>query len=156
MTAQTILPASDPQIRAALRGVSPEDRKQRQIDLANSLLEFVREQPEDLIDHDSVDPVGEVLPAIYRVRRRRLPPSTPLSAKGLIMNAQGEPRLWFELERELAARNAPIRILTTTYIGAKDSVALQRCEEETVRRAELRLRKQAAELGFQVIPTANG
>jgi hypothetical protein len=30
-----------------------------------------------------------------------------------------------------------------------------KCEEETLRRAELRLRKQAAQLGFQVMPVAN-
>jgi transposase len=31
-----------------------------------------------------------------------------------------------------------------------------RCEEDTLRRAELRLRKQAARLGFQIVPAANG
>ena len=30
-----------------------------------------------------------------------------------------------------------------------------KCEEEALRRAELRLRKQAAQLGFQVMPAAN-
>ena len=31
-----------------------------------------------------------------------------------------------------------------------------KCEEESTRRAEARLRKQAAQLGFQVLPAANG
>jgi len=31
-----------------------------------------------------------------------------------------------------------------------------KCEEESTRRAEARLRKQAAQLGFQVLPVANG
>jgi hypothetical protein len=31
----------------------------------------------------------------------------------------------------------------------------QHCEEESMRRAEIRLRKQAAHLGFQLIPAAN-
>lgn len=31
-----------------------------------------------------------------------------------------------------------------------------KCEEETLKRAEARLRKQAAQLGFQVLPAANG
>jgi hypothetical protein len=31
----------------------------------------------------------------------------------------------------------------------------QRCEEATLKRAEARLRKQAAQLGFQVLPAAN-
>ena len=30
------------------------------------------------------------------------------------------------------------------------------CEEETLKRAELRLRKQAAQLGFQIVPSVNG
>jgi superfamily II DNA or RNA helicase/HKD family nuclease len=140
------------QIKAALRGISPQDRKLRQIELTNSLLDFVRGQQEDWADHDPVDPGGEVLRAIYRGATAPVPPSTPLSATSLIMNAQGEPRLGFELEREmatsdsvlmlvsfiqwrgwqrlrtafqeLAARGAPIRILTTTYIGATDFPAL--------------------------------
>jgi transposase len=32
----------------------------------------------------------------------------------------------------------------------------QRCEEETLQRAEMRLRKQATQLGFQIIPAMNG
>jgi transposase len=39
---------------------------------------------------------------------------------------------------------------------AYDESAFHRCEEDTLRRAELRLRKHAAQLGFQVIPAANG
>jgi hypothetical protein len=39
---------------------------------------------------------------------------------------------------------------------AYDEKAFRSCEEETLRRAELRLRKHAAKLGFQVIPAANG
>jgi transposase len=31
-----------------------------------------------------------------------------------------------------------------------------KCEADTVRRAEYRLRRQAAQLGFQVIPAENG
>ena len=30
-----------------------------------------------------------------------------------------------------------------------------KCEEETLKRAELRLRKQAAQLGFQIVPSVN-
>ena len=39
---------------------------------------------------------------------------------------------------------------------AYDESVFHRCEEDTLRRAELRLRKHAAKLGFQVIPAANG
>ena len=38
---------------------------------------------------------------------------------------------------------------------AFDEGVFHKCEEESLRRAELRLRKQAAQLGFQVTPAAN-
>jgi hypothetical protein len=41
--------------------------------------------------------------------------------------------------------------LLSTKESYNESV-FHRCEEETLRRAEFRLRKQAAQLGFQVIP----
>jgi superfamily II DNA or RNA helicase/HKD family nuclease len=140
------------QIKSALRNVSAEDRKRRQIELANSLLDFLS-SGEDLIEPDPVDPPGEVLRAIYRGAAAPEPPSTPLSTSSLLMNALDEPRLGFELEREmatadrvfmvvsfiqwrgwqrlksafheLAAHQVPIRILTTTYIGATDFRAIE-------------------------------
>ncbi|MGO9563062.1 MAG: DUF3427 domain-containing protein [Candidatus Korobacteraceae bacterium] len=140
------------QIKSALRGVSAEDRKQRQIELANSLLDFVRAR-EDLTAPDPVDPPGEVLRAIYRGPTVPESPSTPLSVSSLLMNALDEPRLGFELEREmatadrvfmvvsfvqwrgwqrlksafheLAVRQVPILLLTTTYIGATDFRAIE-------------------------------
>jgi transposase len=39
---------------------------------------------------------------------------------------------------------------------AYDESVFHRCEEESLRRAELRLRRHAAQLGFKVIPAANG
>jgi len=38
---------------------------------------------------------------------------------------------------------------------AYNEAVFHRSEEETIRRAEYRLRRQAAQLGFQVIPTEN-
>jgi hypothetical protein len=38
---------------------------------------------------------------------------------------------------------------------AYNESVFRKCEEETLRRAELRLRKQAAMLGFQIVPAAN-
>jgi superfamily II DNA or RNA helicase len=141
------------QIKSALRGVSADDRKRRQIELANSLLDFVNSQGDDLIDPDPVDPPGEILRAIYRGATAPEPPSTPLSVTSLLMNALDEPRLGFELEREMATadrvfmvvsfiqwrgwqrlksafhqlvgREVPLRLLTTTYIGATDFRAIQ-------------------------------
>lgn len=139
------------QIKSALRGIPAEDRKRRQIELTNTLLDFVHSR-EDQIEPDLVDPPGEVLRAIFRGAAAPQPPSTPLSATSLLMNALDEPRLGFELEREmetadrvfmvvsfiqwrgwqrlknafheLARREVPIRLLTTTYIGATDFRAI--------------------------------
>lgn len=141
------------QIQLALRGVRSEDRKRRQLELANSLLDFVSSQDTERSEADVVDPPAAILRAIYRGNEPPEPPSTPLSASTLLMNAVDEPRLGFELTREmatadrvfmivsfvqwrgwqrlkkafndLAARNAPIRVLTTTYIGATDFSAVQ-------------------------------
>lgn len=141
------------QIRSALRGVSAEDRKRRQIQLANSLLDFVKSEAGDLIERDAIDPSGDILRALYRGAAAPEPPSTPLSVTSLLMNALDEPRLGFELEREMAtadrvfmvvsfvqwrgwqrlkaafhelvSREVPIRLLTTTYIGATDFRAVQ-------------------------------
>jgi HKD family nuclease/transposase-like protein len=140
------------QIKAVLRSVPAEDRKRRQIELANTLLDFARTQ-ETSIETDAVDQAGQVLRAIYSGAVAPVPPSTPLSVTSLLMNALDEPRLGFELEREmatadrvlmvvsfvqwrgwqrlksafhlLAERNVPIRLLTTTYIGATDFRAIE-------------------------------
>jgi len=141
------------QIKSALRGVSADDRKRRQIELGNRLLEFVKSQEDDLIEPDPVELPGEILQAIYRGSAPPEPPSTPLSVTSLLMNALDEPRLGFELEREMATadrvfmvvsfiqwrgwqrlkaafdelvgREVPIRLLTTTYIGATDFRAIE-------------------------------
>ena len=140
------------QIKAVLRSVPAEDRKRRQIELANTLLDFARTQ-ETSIETDAVDQAGQVLCAIYSGAVAPVQPSTPLSVTSLLMNALDEPRLGFELEREmatadrvlmvvsfvqwrgwqrlksafhsLAERNVPIRLLTTTYIGATDFRAIE-------------------------------
>ena len=153
------------QIKSALRGMPSEDQQRRQIELANTLLEFVEAHREDTAELDPVDPPGEVLRAIYRGAAPPLPPSTPLSASTLLMNALDEPRLGFELERELltadrvfmvvsfvqwrgwqrlknafhelAERHVPIRLLTTTYIGATDFHAIQ--ELARLHNVELRI-----------------
>ncbi len=140
------------QIKAALRGLPAEDRKQRQIQLANALLDFIRNRGASS-EADLVDAPGQILRAIYAGASPPRPPTTPLSATSLLMNSVDEPRLGFELEREmatadrvlmvvsfiqwrgwqrlksafevLAEHNVPIRILTTTYIGATDFRAIQ-------------------------------
>ena len=140
------------QIKSALRALPAEDRGQRQIELANSLLTHLH-SPDEAIEPDPVTLPGQLLRAIYRGPSAPQPPTTPLSISNLLMNAKDEPRLGFELEREMAtadrvfmvvsfiqwrgwqrlkhsfqeltARNAPIRLLTTTYIGATDFKAIE-------------------------------
>lgn len=92
-------------------------------------------------------------PGVYAVR-----PATPLSETALITNSPEDPSLGFELRAELAtadridllcafvkwhglrvleqslkaarARNVPIRVITTTYIGATERRALDRLVHE--------------------------
>jgi superfamily II DNA or RNA helicase len=141
------------QIKSVLRALPAADRKQRSLELANTLLSFLESQEPVVSENDPVDSAGEVLKAIYRGATPPAPPTTPLGATNLMMNAVGEPRLGFELERELstsdgvfmvvsfiqwrgwqrlknafhdlASRSIPIRILTTTYIGATDFRAIR-------------------------------
>lgn len=140
------------QIKLAFRSLPTEDRQLRQIELANALMNFIR-TPQESTDIDAVDVPGQVLRAIYSGPAAPKPPSTPLSVTSLLMNALDEPRLGFELEREmatadrvfmvvsfvqwrgwqrlknafheLATREVPIRLLTTTYIGATDFRAIE-------------------------------
>jgi superfamily II DNA or RNA helicase/HKD family nuclease len=140
------------QIKTSLRGLPAEARKQRQSELANALLDLLGDQ-DDSAGSDSVDQAGQVLRAIYSGATAPERPTTPLSATSLLMNSLDEPRLGFELEREmatadrvlmvvsfvqwrgwqrlksafhtLATRNVSVRLLTTTYIGATDFRAVQ-------------------------------
>jgi hypothetical protein len=66
------------QVKAMLRALPAEDRKRRQIELANALLDFARSQDSSL-EPDSVDQAGEVLRAIYSGAAAPQPPSSPLS-----------------------------------------------------------------------------
>ena len=141
------------QVRLALRSLSADDRKRRQVELTNSLLEYICNYQQELLEPDPIDPRGEILQAIHRSSIPPASPSTPLSVTNLLMNAQGEPRLGFELEREMASadavymvvsfiqwrgwqrlknmfqeladHNVPVRALTTTYIGATDFRAVK-------------------------------
>ncbi|HVA64889.1 MAG TPA: DUF3427 domain-containing protein [Terriglobales bacterium] len=136
------------QLRTAFTGLERE----QQVRLANELLGVAREfDPE--AGSDLVPDPPQVLKAIYAAPPVPTHPRTPLSVNNLLMNAAGAPKLAYELESEmanadrvrmivsfiqwrgwlrlkpafedLAARHCPVRILTTTYIGATDLEALQ-------------------------------
>jgi hypothetical protein len=50
--------------------------------------------------------------------------------------------------------NEPVRSFFTFREPYNESV-FQQCDQEAQKRAEIRLRKHAAQLGFQVVPTTN-
>ena len=55
---------------------------------------------------------GEVLRAIYSGASRPERPSTPLSVTSLLMNSLDEPRLGFELEREMATADRVFMVVS--------------------------------------------
>ncbi|HIY23764.1 MAG TPA: DUF3427 domain-containing protein [Candidatus Brachybacterium merdigallinarum] len=132
-------------VEQALAAARREDR----IDLANRLLQALPEAPTD----PSVSPGPRILTAVKAPESPQLSrPSTPLSDVALFTNSRMDPQLGSELRlemasadridllcafvqwsgirvleaalREAAERGVPIRVLTTTYIGATDRKAL--------------------------------
>ena len=99
------------QIKTALRGLPAEDRKQRQIQLANALLDFIHDRGASS-ETDLVDTPGQILHAIYAGASAPRPPTTPLSATSLLMNSIDEPRLGFELEREMTTADRVLMVVS--------------------------------------------
>ncbi|MFI1255028.1 DUF3427 domain-containing protein [Streptomyces netropsis] len=113
-------------------------------DGAQELVEYIAAGPRQLLSIAEQDE-----PGVYTLR-----PATPLSETALITNSPEDPNLGFELRAELAtadrvdllcafvkwhglrvleeplkaaaARGVPIRVITTTYIGATERTALDR------------------------------
>jgi superfamily II DNA or RNA helicase/HKD family nuclease len=135
---------------AARRAISDTKHADR-VPLVNRLLEVLRseqslpqEDPAQLLE---LRPNNGALPSMPR-------PSTPLSDSALLTNARDEPSLGAELRAELASadgvdllcafvqwrgirviedaltelqdRGIPFRVITTTYVGATERVALDR------------------------------
>lgn len=126
---------------------------QRQVEFVNRLLRSLDEPMAPEWIADPVVPPARTLKAIYRTANPPQQPGSPLSRSHLILNSGAEPKLGFELERELRTadrvlmivsflqwrgwqrlrdafedltrRDKPVRILTTTYIGATDFQTLE-------------------------------
>jgi transposase len=64
----------------------------------------------------------------------------------------GKPQAVIATARKLA--RIVYHLLSTKE--AYNETVFHRCDEEALRRAQFRLRRQAAQLGFQVIPPQNG
>ncbi|WP_329042941.1 DUF3427 domain-containing protein [Streptomyces sp. NBC_01422] len=140
-------------VRQVLQGLSPAEQVLAANHILESLntiagatqwVDLVTEGPRQLL---SV--AEQEAPGVYAIR-----PATPLSDTALITNSPEDPSLGFELRAELAtadrvdllcafvkwhglrvleeslasahARGVPIRVLTTTYIGATERRALDR------------------------------
>jgi superfamily II DNA or RNA helicase len=136
----------------------------RQVELANRIVAAISaEAPEsaeqDAMVHDSartllavVPPSGVPGPVSFPER-----PAVPLSASALLVNGRGQPRIGYEVTREMASadradllcafikwhglrvleesltglreRGGRLRVITTTYMGATDQRALDRLVE---------------------------
>ncbi|MFJ1615450.1 DUF3427 domain-containing protein [Streptomyces sp. NPDC088249] len=144
-------------VRQALQGLSPTEQviaanhvleSLSTIDGTAAWVDLVIEGPRQLLAV-----AEQEAPGVYAIR-----PATPLSETALITNSPDDPSLGFELRAELATadrvdllcafvkwhglrvleqslssardRGVPIRVLTTTYIGATERRALDRLVRE--------------------------
>ncbi|GAA3061967.1 DEAD/DEAH box helicase [Streptomyces roseofulvus] len=140
-------------VRRVLEGLPPSDHvhvanhvleSMNTIEGAREWIELVADGPRQLLAVSKQEAEGA-----YRIR-----PATPLAEAALLTNAPEDPSLGFELRAELAtadrvdllcafvkwhglrvieqsleaahARGVPIRVITTTYIGATERQALDR------------------------------
>lgn len=98
-------------VARALRDLPADGRRGRQVQLANALLQLLREESARAFDGDGEEldaparRLDEVLapPDPAGQRRPRERPSIPLSASALLVNARGEPTAGSEVNRELAS-----------------------------------------------------
>jgi hypothetical protein len=100
------------QVKSALRAISSEDRKRGQVELANpswispghgNRLSKRRTSSIFLRKSSARSIVVPHPPA---------PPSTPVGSTSLLMNAVDEPRLGFELERELSTADRVLMVVS--------------------------------------------
>lgn len=144
----------------ALAAVEEGDR----VDLVNRILGLLPENPDVVLDGPR-----QLLSLYPSQAQPPARPTTPLSDVALLTNSPRDPQLGTELKRELASadrvdllcafvkwsgirllarelaelrdRGVPLRILTTTYIGATDRKALDRLADEYG--AEIRVNYEA-------------
>ena len=143
---------------ALTRALESTKDEGRRLEIVNSLLSTLS-QSEPLYLADARQLLALSRPSAPGLENRRLiRPSTPLSEAALLTNAHGEPSLGAELRAELETadrvdlllafvkwhglrvlepelrrlleRKAPLRVITTTYIGATERAALDRLVNE--------------------------
>ena len=136
----------------------------RQVELANRIVAAIGDlAPETATYADAVAEPARTLLAVAEPRSVPGPasfperPATPLSTSALLVNGRGQPRIGYEVTRELASANdvdllcafikwqglrvlekalldlrergGRVRVITTTYMGATDQRALDRLVE---------------------------
>lgn len=143
---------------AVLRRLAATSNEDRRIALVNSLLALL-EMPDDAVDGQVRQLLSLLRPTGPGIVSRSLVrPSTPLSDAALLTNAHGEPSFGSELRSELDTadqvdllcaflkwqgirviaaelarlreRGVPLRVITTTYIGATERLAIERLVQE--------------------------
>ena len=150
----------------ALRAAGGSDASSvgRQVELANHMVAAIKESaPDATSQDDAIAPPGRTLLAV--ATPTGVPgavtfpdrPAVPLATSALLVNGRGQPRIGYEVTRELASadevdllcafikwqglrviekalldlreRGGRLRVITTTYMGATDQRALDRLVE---------------------------
>ncbi|MCZ7607002.1 MAG: DUF3427 domain-containing protein [Planctomycetota bacterium] len=131
---------------------SEGDLVEQQLRMCNQIIELLRTSARDGTRDVEIVPPAQQLLSVSRESETPARPTTPLSHSELLTGAKGEPRLGAELFAELASADSvdilvsfikwqgirrlrealeklardgkPLRVLTTTYMGASETVAL--------------------------------
>lgn len=143
---------------AVVRRISSISDVGERVRFVNDVLRLVERDPDSVTDEPRQLLALRRVPAPGVARQEPTRPSTPLSDAALLTNAHGEPSLGAELRAELDTchevdllcafvkwqglrvlepelrrlrdRAAPLRVITTTYMGATDPHALDRLVRE--------------------------
>lgn len=138
-----------------LESVDEDDARTKQLEVVNAVLSTL-ERFNPALAGDKVELTNEYLQGVRAIGRNVLPtpPSTPLSQSALFTGAPAKPQLSSELLAEMRSadrvdilvsfiknsglrileegfkdlrnRDVPVRIITTTYMGATDAEAIER------------------------------
>lgn len=138
-----------------LESVDEDDARTKHLEVVNAVLATL-ERFNPTLGGDKVEISSEFLQGVRAIGRNALPipPSTPLSQSALFTGASAKPQLSNELLAEMRSadrvdilvsfiknsglrileegfkdlrnRNIPVRIITTTYMGATDAEAIER------------------------------
>lgn len=139
-------------VAKALRDLDPDDR----VDVVNQLLTSLTDDVLEQGPQQLMALAAEEAPGVWSLLQTR--PAVPLSRPALLTNASSDPKLGAELRAELLSadrvdllcafvkwyglrvleaelrslreRKVPLRVLTTTYMGATDRTALDRLVRE--------------------------